>query len=45
MILSKQRKRERETLIRIAGTPTKGSTAEAKSMAKAANNVLIKNKK
>lgn len=45
MILSKQRKREREMLIRIAGTPTCSSSEEAKMMAKAANDVLSKNKK
>jgi hypothetical protein len=38
--MSKRRKRERETLIRIAGTPTIGSSEEAKSMAKAANEAL-----
>ena len=44
MFMSKQRKLERETLVRIAGTPTVGSSREAKEMAKAANDVL-KNKK
>jgi hypothetical protein len=44
MILSKQRKLERETLVRIAGTPTRSSTYEAKMMAKAANFALQKNK-
>ena len=44
MFMSKQRKLERETLVRIAGTPTIGSSEEAKMMAKAANDVL-KNKK
>ena len=42
---SRQRKRERETLIRIAGTPTKSSCEEAKMMAKAALDVLPKKKK
>ena len=42
MFTSKQQKRERETLIRIAGTPTKSSSEEAKIMAKAANDVLTK---
>jgi hypothetical protein len=40
MFMSKHRKRERETLVRIAGTPTKSSSDEAKMMAKAANDVL-----
>ena len=42
MFTSKQRKREREMLVRIAGTPTKSSSEEAKMMAKAANDVLVK---
>jgi hypothetical protein len=41
--MSKQRKRERETLIRIAGTPTTSSSDEAKMMAEAANAALTKN--
>jgi hypothetical protein len=45
MILSRQRKLERETLIRIAGTPTRGSSDEAKSMAKFANEALRKKNK
>jgi hypothetical protein len=42
LFMSKQRKRERETLVRIAGTPTKSSSDEAKMMAKAANKILEK---
>jgi hypothetical protein len=47
MLLSRQRKLEHETLIRIAGTPTKHSSEEAKMMAKAAMDALEnkKNKK
>ena len=40
MFMSKRRKLERETLIRIAGTPTKHSSEEAKQMAKAANDAI-----
>lgn len=40
MFISKRRKLEREALIRIAGTPTKNSSQEAKDMAKAATLAL-----
>lgn len=39
-ILSRRRRLEREALIRIAGTPTRTSTDEAKLMAKVANLAL-----
>jgi len=39
-IFFKRRRREREALVRIAGTPTKSSSEEAKEMAREANEAL-----
>jgi hypothetical protein len=38
--MSERAKRQHEALVRIAGTPTKNSTTEAKDMARAANEAL-----